>query len=109
MADADLVQMPERGPQPLPSPIKIDPNQPLRFTPKELRILKAQTGRVFAELMAAEAPVVLTWFRLRREGWPDLRYADLEECEIEIGEPEALDPLSGTQPTGSPPSADSGT
>jgi len=108
MADADVTPMPERPPPPLPSPIQIDPNQPLRFTPKELRILKAQTGRDFATLMQLEAPVVLAWFKLRREGWPDLRYGDLEDCEFEIGEPADVDPLNVTPPTGSPPSAGSG-
>lgn len=105
MADTNVAPMPERGPSPLPSPIRVDPNQPLRFTPKELRVLRAQTGRDFAALMSSEGPVVLAWFKLRREGWPDLRYADLEDAEIEIGEPEAVDPLNVTPPTGSPPSA----
>ncbi len=108
MADADVMPMPERGPLPLPNPIRVDPNQPLRFTPKQLRELQAQTGKDFATLMVAESPVVVAWFRLRREGWPDLRYADLEDCEFEIGEPVAVDPLNGTPPMGSPPSAGSG-
>jgi hypothetical protein len=107
MADADLIQMPH-PPPPLPDVIRIDPNQPLRFTPKELRILKAQTGHDFATLMQAEGPVVMAWFRLRREGWPDLRYADLEGCDFEIGEPGVADPLSGPPPTTSPPSAGTG-
>jgi len=107
MADAEVTPL-ERAPVPLPNPIRIDPNQPLRFTPKELRLLQAQTGRDFATLMAAEAPVVMAWFRLRREGWPDLRYADLEDCEFALGDEPVVSPLNGTPPMGSPLSAGSG-
>lgn len=106
MADADhVVPMPERPPQPLPNPVRIDPNAPLRFSPKELRILRAQTGQDFATLMQAEAPVVIAWFKLRREGYPELRYADLEDCDFEIGEPPVADPLNGSPPTAWPGSA----
>jgi len=107
MADADLVPMPERA-TPLPDPIRFDMGQPLRFTPKELRILRAQTGRTFTDLMQEEAPVVMAWFRLRREGWPDLRYADLEDVTIEVGEAVAADPLNVQPPTSWPDSAGSG-
>ena len=106
MADADLnvTPMPERAPPPLPNPIRLE--QPrLRFTPKESRILKAQTGRTFPELVQDEPFTVMAWLYLRREGWPDLRYADLENAEIEIGKTEVPDPLNVTTPTGWPDSA----
>jgi hypothetical protein len=112
MADTDHVDHdqaePERGPLPLPAVIHVDANQPLRFSPKEMRLLKAQTGRAFTELLVEEAPVLMAWFRLRREGWPDLRYADLEEIEIEIGGAPTADPLNGSRPITWPDSVGSG-
>jgi hypothetical protein len=100
--------MPDRGPLPLPDVVAVDATQPLRFSPKELRLLKAQTGRAFTELLVDEAPVLMAWFKLRREGWPDVRYADLEDIEIEIGGTPVVDPLNGAPPTTSQPSAGSG-
>jgi hypothetical protein len=112
MADTEHVEgvhhLPDRGPLPLPEVVQVDATQPLRFSPKELRLLKAQTGRAFTELLVEEAPVLMAWFKLRREGWPELRYADLEEVEIEIGGAAVADPLSGARPTTWPDSAGTG-
>jgi len=110
MADADLNPPPlHAAPPPLPDPIPVDLSQPLRFTPKQLRELKAQTGRTFTELFADDPFTVTAWLRLRREGWPSLRYADLEDCVIEAGAGSVgVDPLNVTPPTGSLPSAGSG-
>ena len=110
MADADLVTPPlHAAPPPLPVPIHVDLSQPLRFTPKQLKELKAQTGRTFTELFADDPFTVTAWLRLRREGWPSLRYADLEDCVIEAGAGSVgLDPLNVTPQTGSPPSVGSG-
>lgn len=110
MAEADLNPPPlHAAPLPLPVPIHVDLTQPLRFTPKQLKELKAQTGRTFSELFADDPFTVTAWLRLRREGWPTLRYADLEDCVIEAGAGgDAVSPLNVTPPTGSPPSAGSG-
>jgi hypothetical protein len=109
MADAELSTPLHAAPLPLPDPIHVDLSQPLRFTPKQLRELKAQTGRAFTELFADDPFTTTAWLRLRREGWPNLRYADLEDCVIEAGaQSVAVDPLNGTPPTASPPSVGSG-
>ena len=114
MADADhvetdhVVPMPERAPLPLPDVFHVDQSQPLRFTPRQMRFLAAQTGRPFTELLVAEGPVVIAYFQMLREGWPNLRYADLEDVAIEIGESQAADPLSVPPLTGWPSSAGSG-
>lgn len=110
MAEADLTTPPlHAAPPPLPEPILVDLSQPLRFTPKQLKVLKAQTGRTFTELFAEDPFTVTAWLRLRREGWPELRYADLDDRLIEAGAAETLTtPLNETPLTGSLPSAGSG-
>jgi len=104
----NVAPLPERGPLPLPDVVQVDATQPLRFSPKELRLLKAQTGRAFTELLVDEAPVLMVWFKLRREGWPELRYADLEDVQIEIGGAAVVDPLNGARPTAWPDSVGTG-
>lgn len=109
MAEPEVAAAASRPRLALPPEILIDPTEPLRFSPKELRELRAQTGIDFAALMQREAPVVLAWFKLRREGWPDLRYAELESCTFVLGgELEPADPLSGQPPTGWPDSVGTG-
>jgi hypothetical protein len=111
MADTNLSAMPDPPPDrtpPLPAVIRLDPNAPLRFSPLEMRILKAQTGREFSELMQDDDGakfMTLAWFRLRREGWPELQWSDLEACEFELGGADQVSPLNGQPPTLSPPSA----
>ena len=106
MAEADLAPVPE--PRRLPPVIPFDANRPMRFTPLEMRLLKQQTGRGFTQLMQDEPLVVQVWLTLRREGFPDLHYRELEACEIEVSEGEVPDPLSGPPPMDSPPFVGSG-
>ena len=71
----------------------------VRFTPNELRGLKAETGRSLNELMGEDADdadrmQTLAWLRLRREG----RTVPWEECgdiEVELRVEEPPDPTSG--------------
>jgi len=110
MANPEMTTPPlQAAPPPLPDPIHVDLNEPLRFTPRQLKELKAQTGKTFTALFADDPFTVTAWLRLRREGWPALRYADLEDCVIEAGgEGGGLDPLNVTPPTASLPSVGSG-
>jgi hypothetical protein len=69
MAEADVVDMPERA----PLSITIEAAQSVRFTPNEIRALKAETGRSLTELLGPEADdgdrmQTLVWLRLLRDG-----------------------------------------
>jgi hypothetical protein len=81
-----------------------------RFTPRELREIKEQTGRSFTQIMSDEESdekfVVFAWLRLRRDGH-QIEWADLDDVVISLttGEP---DPTNGRPPTTSPRSAATG-
>jgi hypothetical protein len=94
---------------PLPAEFTVDPTEPLRYSPKELKVLRAQTGQSFTEMMQADPFTLIAWFRMRREGWPELRYPDLEaNVMIVVQEQEADGPLLEQPPTGWPDSAGTG-
>jgi hypothetical protein len=81
-----------------------------RFTPRELRLIREQTGRSFTQIMADDDSddrfVVFAWLKLRRDGH-DLEWADLDDVVISLTTAEP-DPTNGRPPTISPPSAATG-
>jgi len=80
------------------------------FTPRELEMIREQTGRAWTVLMgdddSDERLVVTAWLKLRRSGH-DLRLADMADVVIELvsGPP---DPTSEGPSSSSSPSAGSG-
>ena len=107
MADADLIPM---HPDPIPDVVQVDPNAGVRFTPNELRALKAESGQSMTDLFQdgddADRTQVMVWLALRRQGrivaWD--RCGDIA-CDL-VTEPP--DPTPAASLTSSPPSADSG-
>ena len=81
-----------------------------RFTPRELRIIKEQTGRSFMQLVTDEGDdtkfAVMAWLKLRRDGH-DLTLDDMDDVVITIGS-DVLDPTNGQPDITSPRSAASG-
>jgi hypothetical protein len=78
------------------------------FSPNELRVLKAQTGRTLESIMNDEADAMQAtiWFALRRAGYdPTFEAAGEVRGEMATLEP---DPTIGAASTTSPHSADSG-
>lgn len=96
----------------LPELVTITQTTGVRFTPNELRLLKADTGRGLNELMGEDADdadrmQTLAWLRLRREG-RQVAWADLGDVLVEVRAEAAADPTSAGSSTSSPPSAASG-
>jgi len=98
-----------RAVRPLPDSVRIDPNTGMRFTPNELALLKAQTGRTMTDLLGTEGDDVddgdrwrlLLWLRLRRTGYPDIGWQDLGDIEIELAvEPAPADPFTSASSMG---------
>lgn len=81
-----------------------------RFTPRELREIKEQTGRSFMQLITDEGDdtkfAVMAWLKLRRDGH-DLTLDDMDDIVITIGG-DVPDPTTGLPATTSPRSAGSG-
>jgi hypothetical protein len=106
LADADLIRMPE----PIPDVIRVDPNAGVRFTPNELRALKAESGQSMTELFQdgddADRTQVMVWLALRRQG----RIVAWDRCgDIAVDlVSDPPDPSSAASLTSSPHSADSG-
>ena len=70
MAEPELIHMPK----PLPDEVTITQTSGARFTPNELRKLKAETGRTMTELLGPEADdgdkmQTLAWLSLTRDGY----------------------------------------
>lgn len=92
MAAPDVIPMPE----PLPESIAIEATG-IRFTPNELRALKAETGRSMTELMGPDADEAdrmqtLAWLNLRRDG----RAVPWDKCgdvAMEFETPAPPDPM----------------
>lgn len=97
-------------PPPLPDVVRIAGDSKLRFTPRELRLIREQTGQTLTDLMQEEVVTLTAWLKLRRNGWPDVQWSDLDDLDIEFVATEAdvADPLSGPPTTTSPPSAGTG-
>jgi len=97
-------------PRPLPDVVLIAGDARLRFTPRELRIIREQTGSTLTELMQEEMLTLTAWLKLRRSGWPDVRWSDLDDIDLEFvaSEKDAADPLADQPSTTSPHSAGTG-
>jgi hypothetical protein len=66
-----------------------------RFTPRELRLIKAQYGQSFMQLITDEGTddkfVVVAWLKLRRDGF-ELSFEDMDDVLITIEGELAADP-----------------
>lgn len=81
----------------LPDSVKLTTTAGTRFTPNELRKLKAETGRTMTELLGPEADdgdkmQTLAWLMLTRDGYA-LSWSECGDIHIEIEVP-ADDPTS---------------
>ena len=103
-------------PRPLPEEVRLvkEDLQVNSFTPRELRLVKEQTGTALSKLVqdtdSDEKLVVLAWLKLRRQPeFAGVAYDELDDVRIVLDvEVSELDPTnSGTSP-GSPPSAATG-
>jgi hypothetical protein len=113
VAEAEVTPLPERPP-PLPELVRLTAEglADTRFSPNELRALKAQTGRGLTDLIGPDADdadrfQTMAWLRLRRDGHPALDWNALGDLEIAM-QAEPPDPTNAGSPTSSPPSAGSG-
>ena len=75
-----------------------------RFTPRELRLIKEQTGATLSTLLGDESGdekfVVFGWLKLRREGH-ELDLADMDDVVLsfDFAGDVVADPTSGQLPT----------
>lgn len=75
-----------------------------RFTPRELRLIKEQTGHSLSELLSDEHSddkfVVFGWLKLRRMGF-DLEWPEMDDIvlSLDMGDPPPADPTNGQRPT----------
>jgi hypothetical protein len=92
----------------MPKSVKISGNP--AFSPNELRVLKAMSGKTLEQIMNDEVDAVqaMVWSALRDEGY-NPTWDDAGDVKGEMTAPEdQLDPTTGNPSTTSPPSADSG-
>lgn len=90
MAEA-LSKVPDPEPAPelqLPDSITVTATPEMRLSPNDIRRLREQTGRTFAELSGDEADEAdrmqtMTWLQLRRQGH-DVRWADCGDIAVEF-------------------------
>jgi len=82
-----------------------------RFTPRELRMIREQTGRTFSQAMGDENSddkfVIFAWLKLRRDGH-DVSWEDMDDVVISITGITEPDPTNGQLPKTSPLSAATG-
>lgn len=95
--------------EPLPTRVRIAGDAPLRFTPNELAMIRAQTGQTITDLLDGDDRWrVIAWLRLRRTGYPGVEWDQLGDLEIELvvtDTPPTPDPTDARSSTISPPSA----
>jgi hypothetical protein len=81
-----------------------------RFTPRELRLIRAQTGRTFSQVMGDEDSddkfIVFAWLKLRRDGH-QIEWDEMDDVVISLTSDEP-DPTNGRPGTTSPSSAATG-
>jgi hypothetical protein len=96
MVAHELAPVPER--KPLPESIRVDTNP--RFSPNELRVMKAQTGRSLDSIMnePENAVQAMIWKALRRAGF-DPTFDECADVEAEFPTPEPPDPFTGAPST----------
>jgi len=96
MAESEVIRLPEPEPEELiVGSVEVDPSG-VRFTPNELRALKAESGRTFTELTGPDADdadrmQALGWLAVRRDGRP-MPWAAAAELEIVFRSPEDAAP-----------------
>jgi len=68
----------------------------MRFTPRELRLIREHIGRSYSEIVADDTSddrfTVMAWLKARRDGHP-LEWEDMEDVVITITN-SAVDPTS---------------
>lgn len=98
MAEAGIVALPT----PQPNSVTFDANAGVRFTPNELRALKAETGRSMTDLLGPDADdadrmQTIGWLNLRRQGtprpWDECGDVSIE-IQIEPPDPTTAAPLT---------------
>jgi hypothetical protein len=99
MAARDVTHLPTTAPTEVE--LRAEELAAPRFTPRELRRIKEETGRSFTQLVADdesdEKLTVLAWLKLRREGFTgDL--AELDDTVISLVS-EPPDPTNAPAPT----------
>jgi hypothetical protein len=78
----------------------------LKFTPRELKLVKAAYGRSLIQILQDDESddrfTVVAWLRLRRNG-REVELADMDDVLIDLEQPDAPDPttppLSPTSPS----------
>src|SRR5215469_11830129 len=69
----------------------------MRFTPRELRLIREHTGRSYSQIMGDESSddrfTVAAWLKARRDG-RDISWDDMDDVLISITGP-AVDPTTG--------------
>lgn len=81
----------------LPEEIELDlADMAVRFTPRELRLIREHTGRSYSDIVADETSddrfTVMAWLKARRDGHP-LDWEQMEDVVISITN-SAVDPTS---------------
>jgi hypothetical protein len=80
------------------------------FTPRELRMIREQTGRSWSQIVTDEESddkfTAMAWLRLRREGH-QLTLEEMDDVVIRIKAAEPPDPTSSGRSATSPNSASS--
>ncbi len=71
----------------------------IRFTPRELRLIREHTGRSYSEISADETSddrfTVMAWLKARRDGHP-VDWDDMDDIVISITN-SAVDPTTAVQ------------
>jgi hypothetical protein len=97
--------------RPLPDAVKIGAGLSPRFSPNQMRALRAETGRTMEELLGEGAEPedrlqAVVWLALRRDGYV-ASWEDAGDVGVEIQDDEP-DPTNGGPSTSWPPSVGSG-
>ena len=85
-----------------------------RFTPRELRLIREQTGRTLSAILTDEESdekfIVFGWLKLRRDGH-EITLEDMDDVVLHFvttEEAPAADPTNGRPSATSPPSVATG-
>lgn len=106
----EVIELPERPH--VPDVLRLSSEIGMRFSPNDIRELKAETGKRLSELTGegadeADQMQTMAWLRLRREG-QNVRWADCGDIAIEFEVDQEPDPMNVARSTSSPSSASSG-
>jgi hypothetical protein len=69
-------------PNGIPAFVVLEQGGALGFTPNELRLLKATTGKTLQDMDEADTTQVAVWVRLRREGHPEVTWEQCGDIEV---------------------------